>query len=112
MTSVDDYIRRQVEPKPSRSEAIGQLIEKGLAADRHKHADAKVAAKKARDAATEQPSSKRAVGAARAKELAVGAVREALAKVDAPDDVKMERKRKLVAPPATGTITGGRVPKS
>lgn len=52
----------------------------------------------------EPAASKREIGAGRAKELAVGAVKKALADVDAPDDVKLERKRKLVAPPATEKI--------
>lgn len=42
--------------------------------------------------------------AARAKELAIGAVKAKLADVDASDDVKLERKHKLVAPPATDKI--------
>lgn len=48
--------------------------------------------------------------AARAKELAVGAVKQALAQVDAPDEEKIERKRKLVAPPPTGPIRRDRQP--
>lgn len=51
-----------------------------------------------------QHAPKRTAAAGRAKELAVGAVKQALAKVDAPDDVKLERKRKLVAPPATDKL--------
>ncbi|MBN9061268.1 MAG: hypothetical protein BGP06_05710 [Rhizobiales bacterium 65-9] len=40
----------------------------------------------------------------RAKELAATAVKEALSRIDAPDDTKAERKRKLIAPPATEKI--------
>jgi len=131
---VDSWIAQQPVPQPTRPEAVRQLVDLGLAADRQQRADARSKAADAqkadaakarleheqariaeaekterlrvvrlakeehdrRVASGQQPAPKRS--ATRAKELAIGAVKEALAKVDAPEDVKLERKRKLVAP--------------
>lgn len=142
MHGVDAYIERQADPKPTRPDAIGRLVDLGLAADRQRSAASKTDAAEARkmDAAQAQteyeatrnaehvkterlrqvrlakeehdrrkaaegPSpGDRQLATRRAKELAVGAVKKALANVDAPVDEKIERAKKLVKPPAIDKI--------
>ncbi len=155
MKAVDEYILRQTEPKPSRPEAIGKLVDLGLEAttaaaafqaaskappaamteetrtplagkkasaskvcpecghrfqgsgwdgidahwkSKHEHLIPYAEAWPQLQAGTYSAQSKATAAAARAKELAIGAVKEHLAKVDAPHDEKIARARKLIAP--------------
>lgn len=131
LASLDAWIGAHRNTKPTRADAVRELVRRGLqaetaqdASDRQRlnafetTAAARAAADVARSDARQidrqvneggpaidrSRAENRAVGARRAKDRAVAAVDIALQKVDATDDQKEERKRRLVKRPRTNRI--------
>lgn len=116
---VEKWASEQSPPQPTLSDAIRRLIDLGLAAE-YEHTPLSVsitrwakrnhpelasastppaATEKAlKKQAAEKAGERAALASARAKELAIGAVKQKLAKVDAPIEEKIERARRLIAP--------------